>query len=118
MNAEERAKMDGVEKIDSTKNTLLTPPQCLDDLSNELGNFPVLYGAPVNLHFDEVCSDGTTRPTQEYLDYLKMKEEWERNKPALDEECKRIHDEKLSKIEQRIKKCIETGILDREESGK
>lgn len=118
MNAEEKAKRDALGKIDSIKQTLQEKPQCLDDLSNELGNFPVLYGAPVNLHFDEVCSDGTTRPTQEYLDYLKMKEEWERNKPALDEECKRIHNEKLSKIEQRIKKCIETGILDREESGK
>ncbi|WP_405328130.1 hypothetical protein [Fibrobacter sp.] len=118
MNAEERAKRDALGKIDSLKQTLQEKPQCLDDLRNELSNFPVLYGAPVNLHFDEVCSDGTTRPTQEYLDYLKMKEEWERNKPALDEECKRIHDEKLSKIEQRIKKCIETGILDREESGK
>ena len=77
MNAEGRAKRDALGKIDSLKQTLQEKPQCLDDLSNELGNFPVLYGAPVNLHFDEVCSDGTTRPTQEYLDYLKMKEEWE-----------------------------------------
>ena len=108
MNAEEKAKRDALGKIDSIKQTLQEKPQCLDDLSNELGNFPVLYGAPVNLHFDEVCSDGTTRPTQEYLDYLKMKEEWEKNKPALDEECQKIYEDKLKKIEQTVKECLAT----------
>ena len=108
MNAEERAKMDGVEKIDSTKNTLLTPPQCLDDLRHEIDDFVALYGAPVRFPKDSVCSDGTTRPTKEYLEYLQMKEEWEKNKPALDAECKKIYDEKLEAIQQKLNQCMST----------
>ena len=108
MNAEERAKMTGVEKIDSTKNTLLTPPQCLDDLRQEIDDFVALYGAPVRFPKDSVCSDGTKRPTKEYLEYQQMKEEWEKNKPALDEECKKIYDEKLDAIQQKLNQCMST----------
>lgn len=108
MNAEERAKRAGVSIIDSIQNTLQTVPQCLAKLRQELDRFVALYGAPVRLHTDEVCSDGTTHPTQEYLDYLKMKEEWEKNKPALDEECQKIYEDKLKKIEQTVKECLAT----------
>ena len=108
MNAEEKAKRAGVSIIDSIQNTLQTVPQCLAKLRQELDRFVALYGAPVRLHTDEVCSDGTTRPTQEYLDYLKMKEEWEKNKPALDEECQKIYEDKLKKIEQTVKECLAT----------
>ena len=108
MNAEEKAKRAGVSIIDSIQNTLQTVPQCLAKLRQELDRFVALYGAPVRLHTDEVCSDGTTRPTQEYLDYLKMKEEWEKNKPALDAECQKIYEEKLKEIEQTVKECLAT----------
>ena len=70
--------------------------------------FVALYGAPMKFHKDEVCSDGTTRPTQEYLNYLKMKEEWEKNKPALDAECQKIYEDKLKEIEQTINECLAT----------
>jgi hypothetical protein len=108
MNAEDKAKRAGVNKIDSVQKTLQTVPQCLANLRQELDMFVALYGAPVRLHKDEVCSDGTTRPTQEYLDYLKMKEEWEKNKPALDEECQKIYEDKLKEIEQTVKECLAT----------
>jgi hypothetical protein len=108
MNAEEKAKHASVSKIDSIQNTLKTVPQCLADLRQELDMFVALYGAPMKFHKDEVCSDGTTRPTQEYLDYLKMKEEWEKNKPALDEECQKIYEDKLKEIEQTVKECLAT----------
>jgi len=87
---------------------LQTVPQCLADLRRELDMFVALYGAPNNITKDEVCSDGTTRPTQEYLNYLKMKEEWEKNKPALDEECQKIFEDKLKEIEQTVKECLAT----------
>lgn len=106
MNAEERAKRTGVEKIDSLKNTLQATPQCLADLRQQLDTFVALYGVPVIVHPDEVCSDGTVRPTEEYLEYQKMKEEWEKNKPALDEECQKIYEEKLENIQKRINKCL------------
>lgn len=108
MNAEERAKHASVSKIDSIQNTLQTVPQCLADLRQELDMFVALYGAPMKFHKDEVCSDGTTHPTQEYLDYLKMKEEWEKNKPALDAECQKIYEDKLKEIEQTVKECLAT----------
>lgn len=108
MGSEERAKHAGVEKIDSIQQTMQTIPQCLAQLRMELDMFVALYGAPNVFPKDEVCSDGTTRPTQEYLDYLKMKEEWEKNKPALDEECQKIYEDKLKEIEQNVKKCLAT----------
>ena len=67
-----------------------------------------LYGAPTTFPKDEVCSDGTTRATKEYLEYLKMKEEWEENKPALDAECQKIYEDKLNEIKQRIEKCLKS----------
>lgn len=107
-NAEEKAKHASVSKIDSISNTLQTVPQCLANLRQELDMFVALYGAPNNITKDEVCSDGTTRPTQEYLNYLKMKEEWEKNKPALDAECQKIYEDKLKEIEQTVKECLAT----------
>jgi hypothetical protein len=95
-----------LEKIDSLKNTLQATPQCLADLRQQLDSFVALYGVPVIVHPDEVCSDGTVRPTEEYLEYQKMKEEWEKNKPALDEECQKIYEEKLENIQKRINKCL------------
>lgn len=107
-NAEEKAKHASVSKIDSISNTLQTVPRCLANLRQELDMFVALYGAPNNITKDEVCSDGTTRPTQEYLNYLKMKEEWEKNKPALDAECQKIFEDKLKEIEQTVKECLAT----------
>jgi len=75
-------------------------------LRMELDMFVALYGAPVRFPKDEVCSDGTTRPTKEYQEYLKMKEEWEKNKPALDAECQKIYDEKLEAIQKKINACL------------
>ena len=83
-----------------------TTPQCLENLRQELDMLVALYGAPSIFHKDEVCSDGTTRATKEYQEYLKMKEEWEKNKPALDEECQKIYEEKLEAIRQKIDKCL------------
>ena len=106
MNAEEKAKRTGFNKVDSIHNELLSPPQCLADLRQQLNDFVALYGAPVRVIKDEVCSDGTSRPTKEYQEFLKMKEEWEKNKPALDAECQKIYEDKLNAIQQQINKCL------------
>ena len=106
MNAEERAKQAGIAHIDSLKENFHAVSRCLNDLRHELSSFIALYGAPNVFPKEEVCSDGTTRLTKEYLDYLQMKEEWEKNKPALDEECQKIYDKKLNEIKQRIDKCF------------
>ena len=108
---EERAKHDAVDKIDSIKQTLVQSPECLEDLRMELDRFVALYGAPTIIrNAVETCSDGTTRPSEEYAKFLKMKEEWEANKPALDEERRKIYEEKLKGLEDRINKCLNNDV--------
>ena len=104
---EEAAKHDAVAKIDSVKETLAETPVCLEHLRMELDRFVALYGAPTIINNAvESCSDGTTRPSEEYAKFLKMKEEWEANKPALDEELKKVYEDKMKEIQERINKCL------------
>lgn len=104
---EEAAKHDAVDKIDSIAPTLAETPVCLEHLRMELDRFVALYGAPTIINNAvEFCSDGTIRPSEEYAKFLKMKEEWEANKPALDEELKKVYEDKMKEIEERINKCL------------
>ena len=104
---EEEAKHDAVDKIDSITPTLAETPMCLEHLRMELDRFVALYGAPTIINNAvESCSDGTTRPSEEYARFLKMQEEWEANKPALEEELKKVYEDKMKEIEERINKCV------------
>jgi len=104
---EEAAKHDAVAKIDSVKETLAETPMCLEHLRMELDQFVALYGAPTIIrNAVEKCIDGTIRPSEEYAQFLKMKEEWEANKPALDEELKKVYEDKMKEIQERINKCL------------
>lgn len=104
---EEAAKHDAVAKIDSVKETLAETPMCLEHLRMELDQFVALYGAPTIIrNAVEKCIDGTIRPSEEYAKFLKMQEEWEANKPALDEELKKVYEDKMKEIEERINKCL------------
>ena len=104
---EEAAKHDAVAKIDSVKETLAETPMCLEHLRMELDQFVALYGAPTIIrNAVEKCSDGTTRPSEEYAKFLKMQEEWEANKSALDEELKKVYEDKMKEIQERINKCL------------
>ena len=104
---EEEAKHDAVDKIDSIKQTLAETPMCLENLRMELDMFVALYGAPTIINNAvESCSDGSTRPSEEYARFLKMQEEWEANKPALNEELQKVYEDKMKEIEERINKCL------------
>ena len=104
---EEAAKHDAVAKIDSIKQTLAETPTCLENLRMELDMFMALYGAPTIIrNAVEKCIDGTIRPSEEYAQFLKMKEEWEANKPALDEELQKVYEDKMKELEDRINKCL------------
>lgn len=104
---EEAAKHDAVAKIDSVKETLAETPMCLEHLRMELDQFVALYGAPTIIrNAVEKCIDGTIRPSEEYAKFLKMQEEWEANKPALDEELLKVYEDKMKEIEERINKCL------------
>ena len=68
---------------------------------------PGLYGAPTIIrNAVEKCTDGSIRPSEEYAKFLKMKEEWEANKSALEEELKKVYEDKMKEIEARINKCL------------
>ena len=104
---EEAAKHDAVAKIDSVKETLAETPMCLEHLRMELDQFVALYGAPTIIrNAVDSCSDGTIKPSEEYAQFLKMKEEWEANKSALEEELKKVYEDKMKEIEARINKCL------------
>ena len=103
----EEANHAAVDKIDSIKQTLAETPKCLDDLRSELDRFVALYGAPTIIkNAVESCDDGTLRPSEEYAKFLKMKEEWEANKPALEKELQKLYEDKLKEIEEQINKCL------------
>jgi hypothetical protein len=104
---EEEAKHDAVDKIDSIKQTLTETPMCLEHLRMQLDRFVALYGAPtIIMNAVESCEDGTIQPSEEYANFLRMKAEWEANKPALDEELQKAYEDKLKEIEQRIDMCL------------
>ena len=104
---EQEANRDAVGKIDSIKQTLAESPMCLEHLRMELDRFVALYGAPTIIkNAVESCEDGTIQPSEEYAKFLKMKEEWEANKPALEEELQKVYEDKLKEIEQKIDKCL------------
>lgn len=104
---EQEANRDAVGKIDSIKQTLTESPMCLEHLRMQLDRFVALYGAPTIIrNAVESCDDGTTRPSEEYARFLKMQEEWEANKPALDEELQKVYEDKMKEIEERINKCL------------
>ena len=104
---EQEANHDAVGKIDSISQTLAESPMCLEHLRMELDRFVALYGAPTIIMNAVVsCDDGTIRPSEEYAQFLKMKEEWEANKPALEEELQKVYEDKLKEIKERIDKCL------------
>lgn len=123
MNAKQQAEMDMVDVIDSIVDPRPKAeraeapldsinwsnfPRCLKEMKDSLERFVALYGAPVHVVTEEVCSDGTKRPTKEYQEYQKMMEEWEANKPALDEEINKIFEDRFKELEQQLKQCRES----------
>ena len=105
--SKQAAQHDAAKRIDSIKTTLAETPMCLENLRMELERFVALYGAPIDIkNAVDSCSDGTIRPSEEYAKFLKMQEEWEANKPALDAECKKVYEDKMKELEERIDKCL------------
>lgn len=121
MNAKQQAEMEMVDVIDSIVDPrpkaerIEAPldsinwsnfPQCLKRMRESLERFVALYGAPVAVTVEEVCSDGTKQLTEGYKKYQKMMEEWEANKPALDEEINKIIEDRFKELEEQLNKCL------------
>ncbi|MBQ3716194.1 MAG: hypothetical protein II892_11570 [Fibrobacter sp.] len=123
MNAKQQADIEIVELIDSIVDPRPKAeraeapldsinwsnfPRCLKKMKDSLENFVALYGAPVAVTVEEVCSDGTKQLTEGYKKYQKMMEEWEANKPALDEEINKIIEDRFKELEEQLKQCRES----------
>lgn len=105
--SEQAAQHDAAKRIDSIKTTLAETPMCLENLRMELERFVALYGAPIDIkNAVDSCSDGTIRLSEEYAKFLKMQEEWEANKPALEKELQKVYEDKMKEIEEQINKCL------------
>lgn len=83
-------------------------PKCLEDIQNSLvESFVVLYGAPgTPIPSQYKCSDGTTRPTESYLEQQAFDEEQIKKKPQYDEKYKEFYKEESEKQDKKINDCL------------
>ena len=112
--ASDQAKSDASRRITTIRDSLSEKaPQCLKDMQEALErNFvAVLYGAPYSNTYpaEETCSDGTTRPTKEYLEQQAFDEEQQKKKPQYDEAYAKTYEKTSKNLNERIDKCLESG---------
>ena len=71
-------------------------------------NFAAAYGAPYSKSYpaEEICSDGTTRPTKEYLEQQAFDEEQAKKKPQYDEKYNEVYKEETEKFNKKINDCL------------
>ena len=108
--ASSQAKFDANRKITAIRDSLSKDtPKCLKDMQEDLErNFVAVYGAPYanRLPAEETCSDGTTRPTKEYLEQQKFDEEQAKKKPQYDEKYNEVYKEETKKLDKKINDCL------------
>lgn len=108
--ASSQAKFDASRKITAIRDSLSeNAPQCLKDINNDLeSNFIALYGAPYydRVPTEEICSDGTTRPTKEYLEQKAFDEEQEKKRPQYEEKYNEVYKEEAEKLDKKINDCL------------
>ena len=111
--ASDQAKSDASRRITTIRDSLSEKaPQCLKDMQEALErNFVAAYGAPYSNTYpaEETCSDGTTRPTKEYLEQQAFDEEQQKKKPQYDEAYAKTYEKTSKNLNERIDKCLESG---------
>ena len=109
--ASDQAKSDASRRITTIRDSLSEKaPQCLKDMQEALErNFVAVYGAPYSNTYpaEETCSDGTTRPTKEYLEQQAFDEEQQKKKPQYDEAYAKTYEKTSKNLNERIDKCLE-----------
>jgi len=83
-------------------------PQCLQDMQDSLErSFVALYGAPgTPIPSQYKCSDGTTIPTESYLEQKAFDEEQAKKKPQYDEKYNEVYKEETEKFNKKINDCL------------
>lgn len=111
--ANSQAKNEAKQKINAIRDSLSeNAPKCLKEIQSALErNFVAAYGAPYSNTYpaEETCSDGTTRPTKEYLEQQAFDEEQAKKKPQYDEAYAESYEKATQKFNEKINKCLESG---------
>lgn len=111
--ATEQAQSDNFKKIEEIIKEQFKDkdiPKCLEDLRAPLDSeFAAVYG-PINVANlvpgQLICSDGTTRPTKDYLEKLAYDEKQAKLKPQYDEKYAEVYKEESEKLDKKINDCL------------
>lgn len=110
-NATDRAKWEASGKIGEIIREQFKDkdvPQCLDNMLDSLeSGFVALYGAPgTSMPKELKCSDGTTKPTKEYLEQQAFDEEQKKKLPQYEEKYNAVFKEETEKLDKKINDCL------------
>ncbi len=111
-NADRNAQMDIYDEIDGGLiYNYLEPPKCLQDMLDTLEAPVFLYG-PMAFFNDSiatkfVCDDGTTYANEEYLNYQKDLESYEKNLVIFNEAYSQLYEKRLAELQKQLDSCID-----------
>lgn len=115
-NADRNAQMDIYDEIDGGGfiYNYLEPPKCLQDMLDTLEAPVFLYG-PMAFFNDSiatkfVCDDGTTYANEEYLNYQKdlesYEKSYEKNLVIFNEAYSQLYEKRLAELQSQLDSCI------------
>lgn len=115
-NADRNAQMDIYDEIDGGGfiYNYLEPPKCLQDMLDTLEAPVFLYG-PIAFFNDSiatkfVCDDGTTYANEEYLNYQKdlesYEKSYEKNLVIFNEAYSQLYEKRLAELQSQLDSCI------------
>jgi hypothetical protein len=111
-NADRNAQMDIYDEIDGGLiYNYLEPPKCLQDMLDTLEAPVFLYG-PMAFFNDSiatkfVCDDGTTYANEEYLNYQKDLETYDKKLVIFNEAYSQLYEKRLAELQKQLDSCID-----------
>lgn len=109
--ADRNAQMDIYDEIDGGLiYNYLEPPKCLQDMIDTLETPVFAYGSIAffndSVATKFVCDDGTTYANEEYLNYQKDLETYEKNRVIFNEAYSQLYEKRLAELQSQLDSCI------------
>lgn len=109
--ADRNAQMDIYDEIDGGLiYNYLEPPKCLQDMIDTLETPVFAYGSIAffndSVATKFVCDDGTTYANEEYLNYQKDLESYEKNLVIFNEAYSQLYEKRLAELQSQLDSCI------------
>lgn len=109
--ADRNAQMDIYDEIDGGLiYNYLEPPKCLQDMIDTLETPVFAYGSIAffndSVATKFVCDDGTTYANEEYLNYQKDLETYEKNRVIFNEAYSQLYEKRLAELQSQLNSCI------------